>query len=76
MRQELYIKSELIVNHIELTDLDLSDLPPYPIIEEKKVQPRYVGIVSRCRQSDNYAFVITNAYEIIPCHHIPLYNYI
>jgi len=28
MRQELYIKSELIVNHIELTDLDLSDLPP------------------------------------------------
>ena len=46
MRQELYIKSELIVNHIELTDLDLSDLPPYPIIEEKKVQPRYVGTVS------------------------------
>lgn len=64
MRQELYIKSELIVNHIELTDLDLSDLPPYPIIEEKKVQPRYVGIVSRCRQLDNYAFVITNAYGI------------
>ncbi len=39
MRQELYIKSELIVNHIELTDLDLSDLPPYPIIEEKKFSP-------------------------------------
>lgn len=60
MKQNLHIQSELILNHIELTDLDLSDLPPYPIIEEKKVQPRYIGIVCRCRSWDNYAFVVTN----------------
>lgn len=60
MKQNLHIQSELILSHIELTDLDLSDLPPYPIIEEKKVQPRYIGIVCRCRSWDNYAFVVTN----------------
>ena len=53
MKQNLHIQSELILNHIELTDLDLSELPPYPIIEDKKVQPR-------CRSLDNYAFVVTN----------------
>ena len=60
MKQNLQIQSELILSHIELTDLDLSDIPPYPIIEEKKVQPRYIGIVCRCRSWDNYAFVVTN----------------
>ena len=62
MKQNLHIQSELILNHIELTDLDLSELPPYPIIEDKKVQPRFVGIVCRCRSLDNYAFVVTNMY--------------
>ena len=60
MKQNLHIQSELILNHIELTDLDLSELPPYPIIEDKKVQPRFVGIVCRSRSLDNYAFVVTN----------------
>ena len=60
MKQNLHIQSELILNHIELTDEDLSELPPYPKVEEKKVQPRFVGIVCRCRSLDNYAFVITN----------------
>ena len=62
MKQNLHIQSELILNHIELTDLDLSELPPYPIIEDKKVQPRFVGIVCRSRSLDNYAFVVTNMY--------------
>lgn len=62
MKQNLHIQSELILNHIEQTDLDLSELPPYPIIEDKKVQPRFVGIVCRCRSLDNYAFVVTNMY--------------
>ena len=60
MKQNLHIQSELILNHIELTDKDLSELPPYPKVEEKKVQPRFVGIVCRCRSLDNYAFVVTN----------------
>ena len=60
MKQNLHIQSELILNHIELTDEDLSELPPYPKVEEKKVQPRFVGIVCRCRSLDNYAFVVTN----------------
>ena len=42
--------------------MDLSELPPYPIIEDKKVQPRFVGIVCRSRSLDNYAFVVTNMY--------------
>ena len=62
MKQNLHIQSELILNHIEQTDLDLSEFPPYPIIEDKKVQPRFVGIVCRCRSLDNYAFVVTNMY--------------
>lgn len=62
MKQNLHIQSELILNHIELTDLDLSELPLYPIIEDKKVQPRFVGIVCRSRSLDNYAFVVTNMY--------------
>ena len=60
MKQNLHIQSELILNHIELTDKDLSELPPYPKVEEKKVQLRFVGIVCRCRSLDNYAFVVTN----------------
>ena len=60
MKQNLHIQSELILNHIELTDEDLSELPPYPKVEETKVQPRFVGIVCRCRSLDNYAFVVTN----------------
>ena len=60
MKQNLHIQSELILNHIELTDKDLSELPPYPKVEEKKVQPRFIGIVCRCRSLDNYAFVVTN----------------
>ena len=60
MKQNLHIQSKLILNHIELTDEDLSELPPYPKVEEKKVQPRFVGIVCRCRSLDNYAFVVTN----------------
>lgn len=64
MKQNLHIQSELILNHIELTDEDLSELPPYPKVEEKKVQPRLIGIVCRCRSLDNYAFVITNMYGI------------
>lgn len=60
MKQNLHIQSELILNHIELTDEDLSELPPYPKVEEKKGQPRFVGIVCRCRSLDNYAFVVTN----------------
>lgn len=62
MKQNLHIQSELILNHIELTDKDLSELPPYPKVEEKKVQPRFVGIVCRSRSLDNYAFVVTNMY--------------
>ena len=64
MKQNLHIQSELILNHIELTDEDLSELPPYPKVEEKKVQPRLIGIVCRCRSLDNYAFVVTNMYGI------------
>ena len=64
MKQNLHIQSELLLNHIELTDEDLSELPPYPKVEEKKVQPRLIGIVCRCRSLDNYAFVITNMYGI------------
>ena len=60
MKQNLHIQSKLILNHIELTDEDLSELPPYPKVEEKNVQPRFVGIVCRCRSLDNYAFVVTN----------------
>lgn len=60
MKLILHIQSELILNHIELTDKDLSELPPYPKVEEIKVQPRFVGIVCRCRSLDNYAFVVTN----------------
>ena len=60
MKQNLHIQSELILNHIELTNEDLSELPPYPKVEEKKVQPRFVGIVCRCRSLENYAFVVTN----------------
>ena len=60
MKQNLHIQSELILNHIELTEKDLSEFPPYPKVEEKKVQPRFVGIVCRCRSLDNYAFVVTN----------------
>lgn len=36
MKQNLHIQSELILNHIELTDKDLSELPPYPKVEEKR----------------------------------------
>ena len=36
MKQNLHIQSELILNHIELTDEDLSELPPYPKVEEKR----------------------------------------
>lgn len=64
MKQNLHIQSELLLNHIELTDEDLSELPPYPKVEEKKVQPRLIGIVCRCRSLDNYAFVVTNMYGI------------
>lgn len=64
MKQNLHIQSELLLNHIELTDEDLSELPPYPKVEEKKVQPRLIGIVCRCRSWDNYAFVVTNMYGI------------
>lgn len=64
MKQSLHIQSELILNHIELTDEDLSELPPYPKVEEKKVQPRLIGIVCRCRSLDNYVFVVTNMYGI------------
>ncbi len=64
MKQNLHIQSKLILSHIELTDLDLSELPPYPKIDDKKVQPRYIGIVCRCRSWDNYAFVVTNMYGI------------
>lgn len=64
MKQNLHIQSELLLNHIELTDEDLSELPPYPKVEEKKVKPRLIGIVCRCRSLDNYAFVVTNMYGI------------
>ena len=64
MKQNLHIQSELLLNHIELTDEDLSELPPYPKVEGKKVQPRLIGIVCRCRSLDNYAFVVTNMYGI------------
>ena len=77
MKLILHIQSELILNHIELTDKDLSDLPPYPKVEEKKVQPRFVGIVCRCRSLDNYAFVVTNMCGInntsIPYSPVQLY---
>ncbi len=61
MRQNIYIQKDLILNHIELADLDLEDLPEFPDIE---VEPRFLGIVSRCRPVDNYVFVITNSYGI------------
>ena len=64
MKKNLHIQSEFILNHIEQTDLDLSELPPYPIIEDRKIQPRLIGMVCRCRSWDNYAFVITNMYGI------------
>ena len=64
MKQNLHIQSELLLNHIELTDEDLSELPPYPKVKKKKVQPRLIGIVCRCRSLDNYAFVVTNMYGI------------
>ena len=53
-----------MLNHIELADLDLSDLPPFPIVAERIVGPRLIGIVTRCNPDDNYVFVVTNQYGV------------
>jgi hypothetical protein len=44
MRQNVYIQKDLILKHIELADLDLEDLPQFPIIE-KRSRPRLLGVV-------------------------------
>lgn len=61
----IYINPEIIVRHIDPTDLDLTDLPSN---QEEKEQLRLLGIVTRCRPDENYAFVVTNEYGIKDSH--------
>ena len=56
MTKKLYIRPEFILNHIDTVDLDLTDLPQFPV--------RLLGIVDRCYSDESYAFVITNAFGI------------
>lgn len=60
----IHIKPELIVRHIDTADLDLTDLPQFPVKKEKSNSPRLLGIVNRCRSHENYAFVLTNTFGI------------
>ncbi len=77
MKQGVSVRSELIVNHIEIADLDLSNLPRFPVITENN-RSRLLGIVTRCRSYENYAFVVTNDYGFPGSHstHAPIQLYL
>jgi ATP-dependent DNA helicase RecQ len=78
MRQNVYIQKDLILKHIELADLDLEDLPQFPIIE-KRSRPRLLGVVKECRPN-GYAFVLTNGFgikdSVLSCQPVLLFLHI
>lgn len=75
-RNKVYIKPDLIIGHIDLDKLDLSDLPEYPSTEEPK---RYIGVITRVRSNETFINIKLYKYDFIKdkleINHNPIYLY-
>lgn len=62
MSTAIFISQHLILGHIDQADLNLSNIPQWPKLTPavKSRSQRLLGLVSRCRASDKYAFIVTN----------------
>ena len=64
MSKKFYISSTDLVGRMKPEDLDLSNLPDFPLIPQKTGTPEYMGFVSFFKEEEEFGFIVTNGQGI------------
>lgn len=60
MSKQYLIPSKYIVGKLPKDQLNLNDLPEYPVIPKKSGKPEYIGFINFFKEEEGYGFIVTN----------------
>lgn len=64
MNEKYLVPSSYIVGNLNEDQLDLSNLPDFPVIPKKTGNPNYIGFITAFKEDEGYGFVVTNGQGI------------
>ena len=64
MNEKYLLPSSYIVGNLNEDQLDLSNLPDFPVIPKKTGNPNYIGFITAFKEDEGYGFVVTNGQGI------------
>lgn len=64
MSNKYTVPSSYIIGSIDKEQLDLSNLPEFPIIQRKTGNPEFIGFITAFKEDEGYGFIVTNGQGI------------